>query len=197
MRKKIGLIFLLAGAALIAFCGVRFFGNEKEAAKAEQSAVEAMAALKPAVEAAQAANKTIDDADEIDEEAIVTVDGYDYIGYLSIPSLSLELPVMAEWDYARLRVAPCREKGSVKDQNLVIAAHNYDAHFGRIVQLQAGDEVRFIDAAGRQTVYAVERTQRISPTDVEAVHQSGCSLVLYTCTKGGAARNAVFCNRAE
>ena len=194
MRKKIGLIFLLAGAALIAFCGVRFFANEKEAAKAEKSAAEAMAALKPAVEAAK---ETIDDADEIDEEAIVTVGGYDYIGYLSIPSLSLELPVMAEWDYARLRVAPCRETGSVKDQNLVIAAHNYDAHFGRIVQLQAGDEVRFIDAAGRETVYAAERTQRISPTNVEAVHQSGCSLVLYTCTKGGAARNAVFCNRAE
>ena len=124
MRKKIGLIFLLAGAALIAFCGVRFFGNEKEAAEAEKSAVEAMAALKPAVEAAQAAKETIDDADEIDEEATVTVGGYDYIGYLSIPSLSLELPVMAEWDYARLRVAPCRETGSVKDQNLVIAAHN-------------------------------------------------------------------------
>ena len=194
MRKKIGLIFLLAGAALIAFCGVRFFANEREAAKAEKSAAEAMAALKPAVEAAK---ETIDDADESDEEAIVTVGGYDYIGYLSIPSLSLELPVMAEWDYARLRVAPCRETGSVKDQNLVIAAHNYDAHFGRIGQLQAGDEVRFIDAAGRETVYAAERTQRISPTNVEAVHQSGCNLVLYTCTKGGAARNAVFCNRAE
>ena len=197
MRKKIGWIFLLAGAALIAFCAVRFLANEREAAQAEQSAVEVMAALKPAVEAAKPQVDERVEANEDDEEATVTIDGYDYVGYLSIPSLSLELPVMAEWDYARLRIAPCRETGSVKEQNLVIAAHNYDAHFGRIAQLKAGDEVRFVDAAGRETVYAVETTLRVSPTNVEAVHQSGCALVLYTCTKGGAARNAVFCNRAK
>ena len=29
-------------------------------------------------------------------------------GYLSVPSVGLELPVMAEWDYDRLKTAPCR-----------------------------------------------------------------------------------------
>ena len=38
----------------------------------------------------------------------VTIDGYDYIGYVEAPVLGLKLPVMAEWDYDRLKIAPCR-----------------------------------------------------------------------------------------
>lgn len=73
----------------------------------------------------------------------VRIDGYDYIGCLTIPSLDLELPVMSDWDYTRLKIAPCLYYGSLETDNMVIAAHNYDCHFGRLSQLNIGDEIIF------------------------------------------------------
>ena len=84
---------------------------------------------------------TIDTKDaETDEDSdpVVYLDGYDYIGYIEIPAIKLKLPVMATWDYERLNLAPCRQFGSAKDRNLVIAAHNFDTHFGKLGTLIDG-----------------------------------------------------------
>ena len=35
--------------------------------------------------------------------ATVNVDGYDCIGILSIPVFDLELPVLADWSYSKLK----------------------------------------------------------------------------------------------
>lgn len=53
------------------------------------------------------------------------IDGQDYIGTLVIESLGLSLPIISEWSYPRLRIAPCRYAGSAYLDNMVIAAHNY------------------------------------------------------------------------
>ena len=39
------------------------------------------------------------------------INGIDYIGILRIPALELELPVISEWSYPRLKIAPCRYTG--------------------------------------------------------------------------------------
>ena len=39
-------------------------------------------------------------------------EGYSYIGYLTIPDLSLKLPVMSDWSYEGLNLSPCRYSGS-------------------------------------------------------------------------------------
>lgn len=127
----------------------------------------------------------------------IVIDGYEYIGYLSIPALDLELPVMAQWDYPRLRIAPCRESGSTATNDLVIAAHNYDSHFGRLRQLQPGDLVTFTEVDGFLNSYRVETCQILQPDQVEEVLLSGYDLVLYTCTKGGSTRIVLYCNRAN
>ena len=44
--------------------------------------------------------------------AVIPVDGNSYMGVLEIPDLDLTLPVMADWSYPKLRVAPCRYMGS-------------------------------------------------------------------------------------
>ena len=53
------------------------------------------------------------------------IDGQDYIGTLVIESLGLSLPIISEWSYPRLQIAPCRYAGSAYLDNMVIAAHNY------------------------------------------------------------------------
>lgn len=103
----------------------------------------------------------------------VEIDGYGYVGYLSVPSVGLELPVMAEWDYDRLKIAPCRQFGSSRTDDLVIAAHNYTSHFGRLSRVSAGDEVTFTDMEGIVNAYAVAAFEEVNPTLVEDIERSG------------------------
>ena len=119
----------------------------------------------------------------------------EYLGVLTIPALGLELPVQMEWSQANLKVSPCRQCGSVAGGDLVIAAHNYKSHFGRLSSLSEGDEVRFASQDGAEAVYTVERIAQLSPDEPEALREGGCPLVLYTCTPGGKARVVVYCQQ--
>lgn len=127
----------------------------------------------------------------------VEIDGYNYIGYLSVPALDLELQVMAEWDYRRLRIAPCRYAGSTKTDDLVIMAHNYERHFGKLSQLAAGDLVFFTDMDHLVSCYTVAEVLTLKPTAVEEMTAGEYALTLFTCTYGGKSRIAVRCDRAE
>lgn len=130
------------------------------------------------------------------EMPVVMIDGYEYIGYVSIPDLELELPVMAEWDYNRLKIAPCRHFGSSRTDDLVIAAHNYKTHFGSLSSLEIGAEVIFTDMDGIVNRYMLmKEPETLAPDAVDAVQNSGYDLVLYTCTPGGATRVVAFCDR--
>lgn len=122
---------------------------------------------------------------------------YEYIGILSIPYLELELPVMAEWDYKRLKIAPCRQYGDAKSDDLVIAAHNYRSHFGELSDLPDGMQIVLTETDGTVNNYVLQRIETVDPEAVEAVLNSGNDLVLYTCTPGGKMRVAAFCDREE
>lgn len=127
----------------------------------------------------------------------VEIEGYDYIGCLFLPSLELELPVMSQWDYGRLKIAPCRYYGSVKTDDLVIAAHNYDRHFGKLSKLVPGDRVYFTDMEGEVNSYTVTELETLAPTAVEEMTGGEYDLTLFTCTYGGKSRIAVHCDRTE
>lgn len=122
-----------------------------------------------------------------------TVNGYEYIGVLEIPELELKLPVMSTWSYPKLRVAPCRYEGSVYSGSLIVAAHNYSSHFGRLRQLHAGSEVTFTDADGNLFSYEVISLETLMPTAVEEMESGDWDLTLFTCTVGGRTRVAVRC----
>ena len=129
------------------------------------------------------------------EMPVIVVGGYAYIGYVSVPELNLELPVMSEWDYNRLKIAPCRHFGSSRTDNLVIAAHNYDTHFGLLSELKSGAEICFTDMEGITNHYRLSRLETVAMDNVDAVLNSGFDLVLYTCTPDGARRIVAFCER--
>ena len=125
------------------------------------------------------------------------MEGNDYIGVLEISSLELSLPVMNEWSYPRLKLAPCRYSGSAYTGNLVIAAHNYRTHFGPIKNLTVGAQVTFTDVKGRRFSYEVSAVETIEATSVEDAVSNAWDLTLITCTTGGKARVAVRCLRAD
>ena len=64
------------------------------------------------------------------EMPVEEIEGNGYIGLLEIPVLGLSLPVMSEWSYPNLKLAPCRYSGSAYTGNFTIAGHNYSTHFG-------------------------------------------------------------------
>ena len=123
------------------------------------------------------------------------IDGESYIGILELPALGLELPVMGEWSYARLRTAPCRYRGSAYQGDLIIAAHNYRGHFGNLKELRQGDIVRFTDVEGNVLSYTVAETELLDGSDVEAMEAGDWDLTLFTCTVGGKTRVTVRCLR--
>ena len=125
------------------------------------------------------------------------VDGYDCIGVLSIPVLELELPVLTDWSYEKLRVAPCHYFGSYLEGDFVIAAHNYQAHFGRLSALEQGDLILFTDVSGTVHCYEVVLLETLPASATEEMITSGFDLSLYTCTPGGANRVTVRCNTAK
>lgn len=125
------------------------------------------------------------------------IDGQLYIGVLRIPSLSLELPVIGEWSYPRLNIAPCRYTGSVYLDNMVIAAHNYFTHFGYLKNLSPGDEITFTDLDGNVFRYRVAELEILEPYAVEEMTGSGWDLSLFTCTVGGQYRVTVRCERVR
>ena len=122
-----------------------------------------------------------------------TIQGNEYIGLLEVPTLGLELPVMSDWSYPQLKISPCRYQGSAYLGDLIIAAHNYDCHFGRLKTLLQGDEIIFADMDGNRFVYEVAEIEILEPTAIEQMIFGDWDLTLFTCTYGGQARVTVRC----
>lgn len=213
MRKAklgIGIVSLLTGFAMICACGFLLWRNEQESQAAADSALCDLPKLKEKIEAEKGnPDNTLyqryllgdayvpPDADTVSEEFVIPLDGYSYIGYLTFPTLGLELPVIDGWDTERLRRAPCRYYGSAETKDLVIAAHNYRSSFGQLDLLQTGDEVWFTDAAGIVHRYLVGELEIVEPTAVEYMIRSDWALSLYTCTYDGQHRVTVRCAEQE
>lgn len=210
MRKHFGLVSIILGLLLIAGAIALVLYNQQEAAAAGDAAATAVAALSRVVaenEATQtesAEESLMDSAswweqlpqNQLPEMPTVEIDGYAYIGVLEIPALQLSLPVIASYSHPWLRIAPNRYAGSVYSDDLVICAHNFSSHFGRIKNLPIGATVRFTDVTGRVWEYEVFEQSVLKSTDVEGMLQEGeWALTLYTCTKTGNQRETVRCIR--
>ncbi|MCD8074680.1 MAG: sortase [Lachnospiraceae bacterium] len=199
----IGTVLVLAALALFVY-------NSWDAWRAGKAVMEIQAKLDDTDTAAGVSSTAEENSgagDETDENesadtemAVVEIDGYDYIGTLSISRFGLELPVMAQWSYAGLKIAPGRYEGSVWSDDLVICGHNYERHFGNLKNLEAGDVLTFTDVNGDVFSYEVREVTTLQPTDVaEMLNGAGeaWDLTLFTCTLGGQARVAVRCSRTD
>lgn len=126
-----------------------------------------------------------------------TVDEIEYVGILTIPEIGIELPVADEWNNDNMRNVPCRYSGRAYGDDLVICAHNYYYHFGRVSNLSYGDEVIFTDLDGNVFRYKVAEFDSLKPTSVYEMTDSDWGLTLFTCTLDGTARVTVRCERIE
>ena len=194
MRKWIGIICILLGIACILGAVGLVAYNRWEEQNAETVAQDLLRDVQVAIDKPRPQPALPEDREELPAEMpTAEVDGEDCVGILSVPALDLELPVLADWSYARLRKAPCRYYGTCYETDFVIAAHNYKTHFGRLSQLQPGDAVIFTDVNGEDHCYEVVLLETLPPTATGEMITSGFDLSLYTCTPGGANRVTVRC----
>lgn len=128
--------------------------------------------------------------DENVTDETMYIDGETYIGIVSIPSLGLELPILNELTNEGLKKAPCKYDGSIKAMNLIIGGHNYRSHFGRLKELNTGDEIYIVDVNGVVYEYEVIQSEVVNGYDVNTMKSGadGWDLTLFTCTLSGQSR---------
>ncbi len=192
MKSKLfaGISLLTVGLLLLAAALTLSISNMSDELSAEKSSRQAADIIFRHIEAEKETNAPFEDSSEF-----IEIDGSKYIGVLTIPKLSLELPVLNELSSAGLKKAPCLYSGSVGKHDLVIAAHNYSSHFGELYTLSIGDEVYFTEINGTVTEYLVAEKETLLPYETKRMTDSEYDLTLFTCTVGGGKRVTVRCER--
>ena len=218
LLMTLGLVLILAALALVGY-------NQWDASRAQQESDDALMALEQIriqrqMESQQTAAPPVVTATMMPTDAPATdapitdaptgklyervpgiempgekVNGHEYIGTLSIPSLGLKVPVQRNWSYENLSVSPCRYSGSAYADNLAIIAHTY--HFGKLSSLALDATVTFTDMENNVFRYVVREKNTISPNDANEIAHSDYDLTLVTCTLSGTKRVAVYCERVK
>ena len=202
MGNTLRKICMVSGLLLIAAALCLFVYNKREAESAAQTAEQALQEISDVPHVLEQPQESeihsiIPDyiSNPTMEMPTVEVDGNFYIGILEIHALELSLPVISEWNDTRLKQAPCRYKGSVYLDNLIIAGHNYKKHFGGLKNLQIGDTITFTDMDEHCFSYTVTALEELDGTTIEAMESGDWDLTLFTCTIGGKKRVTVRCKK--
>lgn len=193
--NKLGKIFILIGILLLIASISLLTYNVYEEINAGKKSETALKIIKNNIENT---NEIINPEIIYNEDKVMkttNINGYDYIGTITIPTINLELPVMSEYDYNRLEIAPCRYYGSIYTNDLIICAHSYKTHFKYIDKLKQKDLILFTDINNNTHVYEVLEIEILKPTEVSEMINSDFDLTLYTCTYDGQNRITVRCNK--
>lgn len=195
--KARGLVWMLLGLALLLSAAGLAVYNSLEAKQAERASVQVLPELEAMIPTREEEAGELPLAMSIPldvnplplgEMPEKTVGNLPYIGVLSVPALELELPVISQWSYPRLKIAPCRYEGSAYTGDLILCGHNYPTHFGKLSTLRQGDEVTLTDMDGNLFRYCLVETETLNPTAVEELLAGDWDLTLFTCTLGGKTR---------
>ena len=199
MKSKTGWIILLAGLLCMMAALAVFLFNQNESHQAKTASAKIVAALSEQIAEEGEENHEETFPTDITDRTMpeMTVDGERYAGILRIPELELELPVLAFFDYDSLQVTPCLYSGTIYRRNMVIGAHNYDAHFGRISALGIGSEVDFTDVENNTYRCRVVNLETLKPDQndilTEKAHAGDWDITLFTCNYSGTERVTVRC----
>ena len=184
----IGIVFVLAALGLAVY-------NITDEKKAFDSSSEVLTQIQPEIIEAESFEETVPDYLSFPdmEMPVKEIDGSDYIGVLKFPGFDMEMPVMSDWSYPKLKISPCRYSGSAYKNDMVICAHNYDCHFGVLKSMIPGEIITFTDMDGNEFLYEVAEIEILDPFATEEMTSGDWDLTLFTCTYGGQERVTVRC----
>lgn len=191
-----GKLFIIVGVFLILVSLTMTFYNKYEDLNAGKQAKAALDVFKSEVTVQNHIVESLT-TEEVREMKTVNINGDEFIGTITIPTLNLELPVMSEYSYSRLKKAPCRYYGNLFTNDLIICAHAYETFFANLIKLKQNDLIIFTDVDGNNYAYEVLEIEILKPTDVDKMVNNEFDLTLYTCTSDNMNRVTVRCNRVN
>ena len=188
----IGLLLMIGALGIVAY---NFMGDRSAGAEAETILGQARAIIDAGPTEYETDLEEVPDYIRNPEMEVprALINGHECVGIIQLPTINIELPIIAEFSYDELLAGPCRFFGSPYTNNLVLCAHNYDSHFRRIRDLAEGDKVIFVDMDGNIFNYSVAMTEVLDATDVVEMCDSEWDLSLFTCTFDSQSRVTVRC----
>lgn len=119
------------------------------------------------------------------DNAVISVDGRDYIGLVSIPSLDVTLPVASSWDTSA--EVPGVYAGQLDNGDLVVGGPNEQDQFGKLTDTADGDRILITDVQGRVFTFEVATIETVDADDMASITQKlePWDLTLFTATYSG------------
>lgn len=200
MKGKVGIILMTFGAMLVAAALSLAVYNIYTDKQAEKNSSTVLVKLEEEITQRSDENISSDfidnsqNQDEVGDMETISINGKNYIGIIDIPTIGIKLPVLSEWNYDNLDIAPCRYSGSI-DKGLILAAHNFTGHFGKLKNLILDDEVYFIDANGKIHNYYVDYIDTIDGNQADKMLAGDWDLTMFTCTFDGTERVTIRCRK--
>ena len=191
-----GKILVIIGVFLILISLTMTVYNKYEDLKAGKDANETLNIIKDEITSQKHVVDTLP-TDEVREMKTININGDEFIGTITIPSINLELPVLSKFSNSNLKKAPCRYYGNLFTNDLIICAHAYETFFANLNKLKQNDLIIFTDVDGNVYTYEVLEVEVLKPTDVDKMVNNEFDLTLYTCTYDNTGRVTVRCNRVN
>ena len=129
----------------------------------------------------------------------VTYKGYNVVGKIEIPSISLSYPILERTtpDSIELAVSVLYGPGPNKVGNTTIVGHNYrnGSFFGNNDKLVLGDEIYITDESGTRLKYNIYNIYETTPDDSDFITRDTAGkreISLSTCTDNSKARLIIW-----
>ncbi len=206
IRQTIGRLCILLGCICVLVAVGLLVHNAWAEQQAAQASASALAAITAQLGDAITNDDSFGDGDAAQAQTpaersatnqTIVVEDSSYCGVLSIASLGLTLPVQAEFSYLNLKSSPCLYPQDGYDA-IVIAAHNYTAHFGSLPQLSIGDSLSYTPIGQNAIVYTVTEISTVDASDLQTVQGTADELILFTCNiNNNTQRVVVRCQMAS
>ena len=121
-----------------------------------------------------------------------SIDNYETIGVLSIPSLKIKYPIISETSNAALKISVTKYWGPNPNEegNMVILGHNYKTSYmlSKLPNIQIGDTIEITDSNGETLSYEVYETNTIDPYNTDCTSQKtngNKEVTVITCIDSG------------
>lgn len=151
--KKSSIIMIIAGAFAVVFAAGAFVYNDVAEERRYDNAVSAVGEI---MESIPEIEERVPTERGNNMMPSLEIDGENYVAVLEFPAYRFTMPVVATWHSSYIDSVPCRYKGSVYDNTLVIGGSDTEGQFDFAEELEVGDFLYLTDMSGGQYRFAVE-----------------------------------------
>ena len=152
-RLRFPVIILLAGVLLIAAVVIYFSVNAIESAKARKQNEQILDRINTFI---PEPHQGIVEEGRDNFMPVLSIDGTDYIGIITVPAYNTELPVASVWNEKNSKRLITRYFGTLQEGNLVLGADNAYGLFDFSKEITKDDRIFFTDMEGIIYSYVVE-----------------------------------------